>query len=61
MRGRLRPVQAKAITLRYKNNYSNKEIAKEMGIQEESVSRYICVGLKQIQQILTEEEENIKK
>jgi len=61
MRERLSPTKAKAITLRYKENCSNKVIAKQTGIKEKSVIRYICVGLKQIQQILAEEEENIKK
>ncbi len=60
IRGRLNPTQAKAIILRYKDNCSNEEIAKQIGVKKESVSRYICVGLKQIQQILAEEG-NIKK
>ena len=60
IRGRLSLTQAKAITLRYKNNCNNEEIAKQIGIKKESVSRYICIGLKQIQQILAEEE-NTKK
>ena len=55
IRGRLSPTQTKAITLRYMDNYSNKEIAKQIGVKKESVSRYICVGLKQIEQILAEE------
>jgi len=58
IRGHLSPVEAKAITLRYKNNCSNEEIAKEIDAKKESVSRYICVGLKKIRQILAAEEDN---
>lgn len=56
IRGHLSPVEAKAITLRYNDNRSNEEIAKEIGAKKESVSRYICVGLKKIRQILAAEE-----
>ena len=59
--GCLSPAQAKAITLRYMENCSNDEIAKQIGIKKESVSRYICVGLKQIQQILADERGNAKE
>lgn len=60
IRDYLSPTQAKAITLRYNENYSNEEIAEQVGIKKESVSRYICVGLKKIQQILAEEGDTIK-
>ena len=59
-RGELSPTKVRALTLRYRNHFSNEDIARKMGIKKESVSRYICVGLKQIQQILADEE-NIKK
>lgn len=49
--GYLSPSEAKAITLRYKNSCSIKEVAKEMDVKKESVSRYICTGLKKIRQL----------
>ena len=47
--------QARAVILRYERDYTNEEIAREMGVKKESVSRYICIGLKQIQQLLADE------
>lgn len=49
--------EAKALTLRYKDNCNNEEIAKKIGAKKESVSRYICIGLKKIRQMLTAEED----
>jgi len=49
----LSPTEMKALTLRYKNNCSNEEIAEKIGAKKESVSRYICMGLKKIRQMLT--------
>lgn len=58
VRGFLTPAEAKAITLRYKNDCSNTEIAKEIGVRKESVGRYICAGLKKIRQMLVAKEDN---
>ena len=41
----------KAIVLRYRENQSIKEVAKQMGVQRASVSRYLSIGLKKIRQI----------
>jgi len=57
-RGKLSPTKVRALTLRYRNHFSNKDIARKMGVKKESVSKYICVGLKQIQHILAEKENN---
>ena len=57
-RGELSPTKVRALTLRYRNHFSNEDIARKMGVKKESVSRYISVGLKQIQQILAEKEDN---
>ena len=48
----LSPSEAKAIALRYKDNCNNEEIAEKIGAKKESVSRYICVALKKIRQML---------
>lgn len=40
--------EIKAIKLRYKEGYSIEEIAKKMSVKKESVSRYVCIGLKKI-------------
>jgi RNA polymerase sigma factor (sigma-70 family) len=50
--GNLTPSEARAITLRYKKDCSIGEIAKEMNVKKESVSRYICVGLTKLRQLL---------
>ena len=51
--GRLPRSEAQAITLRYRNNYNIKEVAKKMKVNNRSVSRYISVGLSKIRQFLT--------
>ena len=38
--------EALAVTLRYKNNCDTAKVAKKMGVQPRSVSRYVSVGLK---------------
>jgi RNA polymerase sigma factor (sigma-70 family) len=48
IRGRLTSSQSQAISLRYGTNYTIKEVAKEMGVKNTSVSRYICTGLRRI-------------
>jgi len=48
IKGRLTTSQSQAIALRYGTNYTIKEVAKEMGVKNTSVSRYICTGLERI-------------
>ena len=50
---RLLPSEAQAVTLRYRDNRSIKEIAKEMGVKVRSVSRYISMGKGRIHQFFT--------
>ena len=50
--GQLSPSEAKAITLRYRKSCSINEVAEKMDVKKETVSRYICTGLKKIRQIL---------
>jgi len=50
---RLPHSEAQAVSLRYRNNYSIKEIAKEMGVKVRSVSRYISMGKGRIRQFFT--------
>jgi RNA polymerase sigma factor (sigma-70 family) len=56
MRGRLSPINAKVIALRYLENCSVNEIAKRMGIKNETVYSYISNGLKEIRKILSDGE-----
>ena len=49
--GQLSPSEAKAITLRYRERCSINEVAEKMDVKKETVSRYICTGLKKIRQI----------
>ena len=53
--------EAQAVTLRYKNNYNDIEIANKMNIKKNSAIRYICIGLKKLKkipQLLRDEREN---
>jgi len=50
--GNLTPSEARAIALRYKKDQSIGEIAREMNVKKESVSRYICVGLTKLRRLL---------
>lgn len=50
--GRLPKSQTDAITLRYWHHYDIKEVAKKMGVDVRSVSRYVSVGLRKIRQLL---------
>jgi len=52
LKGQLTSSQFQAIALRYKNHYSNKEIAEKMDVKSKSISRYISIGLKKIRQSL---------
>ena len=51
--GRLPHSQAQAVTLRYRNDYNIKGVAKKMDVNSKTVSRYISVGLSKIRQFLT--------
>jgi RNA polymerase sigma factor (sigma-70 family) len=50
---RLRHSQAQAITLRYRNNYNIKEVAKQMNVDNASVRRYVSIGLNKMRLFLT--------
>jgi len=50
IRRRLPPNEARAVTLRYRNNDDIVEVADKMGIKPRSVSRYVSAGLKKIRQ-----------
>jgi RNA polymerase sigma factor (sigma-70 family) len=45
--------EARAITLRYMNDFSIKDVAEKMNVDGRTVSRYISVGLKKARQFLT--------
>lgn len=53
IKGRLPNSGYQAIFLRYRKHHSPKEVAEKMGVNDRSVSRYICVGLRKIRQLLT--------
>jgi len=53
--GSLTPSEARAIALRYKKGRSIGEIAREMNVKKESVSRYLCVGLTKLRRLLNVE------
>ncbi len=46
IRKRLSPTENSAVSLRYKNGYTIKEIAEKMGVKSRSASRYLSVGLR---------------
>jgi RNA polymerase sigma factor (sigma-70 family) len=48
--------EAEAVLKRYDDNISIDNAAKEMRVKKRTFSRYLCLGLKKIQQILNEEE-----
>jgi len=52
IKGRLTTSESEAITLRYGENHSIRDIAGKMGVNSRSVSRYISVGLKKIRQFI---------
>lgn len=58
IRERLPKSQTDAITLRYWHHYDIKEVAKKMGVDVRSVSRYVSVGLKKIRQLLTAKQDD---
>jgi RNA polymerase sigma factor (sigma-70 family) len=49
----LRPSEAQAVTMRYRDHFSVKEVAEKMDVDSRSVSRYVSVGLRKIQHFLT--------
>ena len=48
--GRLPHSEAQAITSRFRNNFSIKEVAKKMHVNNRTVSRYISAGLSKVRQ-----------
>ncbi|MFZ0034454.1 MAG: sigma-70 family RNA polymerase sigma factor [Sedimentisphaerales bacterium] len=50
--GWLRCSEAQAISLRYRDSYDIKEVAKKMHVNNRTVSRYISAGLSKIRQFL---------
>lgn len=48
--------ESHAVTLRFKNDISIGEVAKQMAVNKRSVSRYVSVGLKKLRQFLVEKE-----
>lgn len=56
---RLPQSEAKAVTLRYKDNYNVKEVAAKMDVNVRTVSRYISAGLSKIRRFLTLNQGNI--
>jgi RNA polymerase sigma factor (sigma-70 family) len=53
LEGRLRRSEARAITLRYRDSYNIKEVAKKMHVNNRTISRYVSAGLSKIRQLLT--------
>jgi RNA polymerase sigma factor (sigma-70 family) len=51
--GQLRHSEAQAITLRYRNSYNIKEVAKKMHVNNRTISRYLSAGLSKVRQFLT--------
>jgi len=52
IKGRLRNNEYQAITLRYKDHYSIKDVAERMGVQCKSVKEYTSRGLRKIREFL---------
>lgn len=53
IKGRATNSESQAIDLRYRKQHSLKEVAEKMGVNDRSVSRYICVGLRKIRHFIT--------
>jgi DNA-directed RNA polymerase specialized sigma24 family protein len=51
-KGLVKRSEARAIKLRYMNNWGPKDVADEMGVNVRSVSRYVSVGLKRIRLLM---------
>jgi len=56
--GRVTKSESQAIDLRYRKQHSLKDGAEKMCVNNRSVSRYICVGLRKIRHFLTIERGN---
>ena len=54
----LPPKEALAVTLRYKNNCDTAKVAKKMGVQPRSVSRYVSAGLRKVRQVFDVNRDN---
>jgi len=52
----LPPSESRAVTMKFKNDSSIGEVAKQMAVNKRSVSRYISVGLRKIRQFIVEKE-----
>jgi len=52
IRRRLPPNEARAVTLRYRNNWGIGEVSEKMGIKPRSVSRYVSACLKKLRQFV---------
>ncbi|MBL7214917.1 MAG: sigma-70 family RNA polymerase sigma factor [Phycisphaerae bacterium] len=44
--------ESEAILLRFKSHYDNEEAARKMGVQKETLIRYVSVGLKKLRDII---------
>ena len=53
IKGRLPRSEARAITLRFGNNFNIKEIAKKIHVNNRTVSRYISAGLSKVRQFFS--------
>jgi RNA polymerase sigma-70 factor (ECF subfamily) len=53
---RLPTAQSSALDLRYRRNYTISEVAERMGVTARSASKYICVGLTKIRQVVSEQQ-----
>jgi len=51
----LRPREAQAVKCRYRNDQNIAEAAKTMGVNRRTLSRYLCVGLKKIREVIDEQ------
>jgi RNA polymerase sigma factor (sigma-70 family) len=49
--------ESQAVILKYKDDSSIGEVAKEMAVNKRSISKYISVGLKKVRQFVAEKEE----
>jgi len=54
---RLLPLsESQAVTLKFRNDNSIGDVAKQMAVDKRSVSRYISIGLKKLRRIIAEQE-----
>lgn len=50
----LSSTEARAVTLRYRENYTTEETAREMKVKPRTVSRYLSVGLSKLREFLSQ-------